>query len=295
MGTIIHPKNGEDWASSFERARAELARAKRARNASFVLLLLFALGISFWAGEVRTSTLLEGIPNFFNYINDIAPELRHDHLLTDLGEWYWNLGHWLILLVDTVLIAFLGTFLGTVAAFLLSFPASRNLSPNGTVHFASRRLLEFARAVPELVYALVFVFSFGIGPLPGVLALAVHTTGALGKLFSEANENASLDTVEGVRSVGADWFQTMRFAVVPQVLPNFLSYSLLRFEINVRAASVIGFVGAGGIGQELMFVIRQFVYSDISALVLLIILTVVLMDISCERLRHRLIGREALL
>jgi phosphonate transport system permease protein len=154
--------------------------------------------------------------------------------------------------------------------------------------------MEIARAVPEIVYALIFVFSFGLGPLPGVLAIAVHSTGALGKLFSEVNENIDHQPLEGIRAAGGNWFQVIRYGVVPQVLPNFLSYALLRFEINVRAASVVGFVGAGGIGQELMFVIRQFIYVDISAIVLLIMLMVTTMDITCEKIRHYTIGKEAL-
>jgi phosphonate transport system permease protein len=164
-----------------------------------------------------------------------------------------------------------------------------------SVYFLFRRTLEVARAVPELVYALIFVFAFGLGPLPGVLAIAIHTAGALGKLFSEVNENIDSSSVEGVRAAGGNWFQVIRFAVLPQVLPNFASYALLRFEINVRAAAIIGFVGAGGIGQELFFVIRQFIYADVSAIVLMIIVSVCLIDITCEKLRHRWIGREQLL
>jgi phosphonate transport system permease protein len=133
-----------------------------------------------------------------------------------------------------------------------------------------------------------------LGPLPGVLAIAVHTTGALGKLFAEVTENIATGPVEGVRAAGGNWFQSVRYGVLPQVMPNFASYTLLRFEINVRASSVVGFVGAGGLGQELYTVIRQFIYVDISAIVLLLILTVALLDIACEHLRHRLISREAL-
>jgi phosphonate transport system permease protein len=212
-----------------------------------------------------------------------------------LGEWYWGLGKWLNLLLDTVLIGFLGTLLGVLGAAVLCFPASRNLMPRYSVYFLFRRTLEIARAVPELVYALIFVFAFGLGPLPGVLAIAIHSAGALGKLFSEVNENIDPSSVEGVRASGGNWFQVIRYAVLPQVLPNFASYALLRFEINVRAAAIIGFVGAGGIGQELFFVIRQFVYSDVSAIVFMIVLTVCLIDITCEKLRHRWIGREQLL
>jgi phosphonate transport system permease protein len=162
------------------------------------------------------------------------------------------------------------------------------------VYSLARRCLEIARTVPELVYALMFVYAFGLGPLPGVLAIAVHSLGSLGKLFSEVAENIDPGPVEGVRAAGANWWQTVRYAVVPQVLPNFASYTLLRFEINVRASSVVGFVGAGGIGQELYTVIRQFIYVDISAIVLLLIVTVAILDILCEQLRQHLIGAQAL-
>jgi phosphonate transport system permease protein len=154
--------------------------------------------------------------------------------------------------------------------------------------------MEVARTVPELVWALIFVYAFGLGALPGVLAIAVHSTGSLGKLFSEANENVESGPLEGVRAAGGSWAQVMRYGVLPQVMPAFLSYSLLRFEINVRASSVSGFVGAGGIGQELYLVIRQFIYVDISAIVLLLVATVALIDIACERVRHHVIGQAAL-
>ena len=209
-----------------------------------------------------------------------------------MGEWYWGLGRWLNLLLDTFCIGFMATLLGTMGALALCFPASRNLMNHFPVYFLSRRLLEIERAVPELVYALIFVFAFGLGPLPGVLAIAIHSMGALGKLFSEVNENIDLSSVEGVQAAGGNWFQVVRYAVIPQVLPNFASYALLRLEVNVRSAAIVGFVGAGGIGQELFFVIRQFIYTDVSAIVLLLIATVSLIDMTCERLRHYLIGRE---
>ena len=284
-----------DPVAAFESARLQLQRARRGQVITFAVIFILALAGSAYVGEVSIEVLLEGLPGFFSYLNDIAPTLRPAHLAEDLGEWYWSLGNWLLLLWDTVLIAFVGTLIGAVGAFFLCFPASHNLMENRAVYFVTRRSLEIARAVPELVYAMMFVFAFGLGPFPGVLAIAVHTVGALGKLFSEVNENIDRGPIEGVRAAGGNWFHVIRYAVVPQVLPNYTSYTLLRFEINVRGASVIGFVGAGGIGQELMFVIRQFVYSDISAIVLLIIITVSLIDISCEQLRHRLIGKESLL
>ena len=278
----------------FEEARNRLLRERRGQTIVFAVIFVLALAASVWIGEVSPVVFIEGAPGLFNYINDILPVLRADHLIGDTVEWYWGLGTWLKMMWETVLLAFLGTLIGAVGAFVLCFPASDNISNSRTLYFVTRRVLEIARSVPELVYAMIFVFSFGIGPFPGVLAIAVHTVGALGKLFSEVNENIDLGPVEGVRASGGNWVQTVRYAVVPQVLPNFLSYTLLRFEINVRGAAVIGFVGAGGIGQELMFVIRQFVYTDISAIVLLIIVAVSLIDMTSERLRHHLIGREAL-
>jgi phosphonate transport system permease protein len=186
-----------------------------------------------------------------------------------------------------------GTIIGAVAGFLLCFVASANLVANPWIRSSVRRLLEFSRTVPELVFALIFVIAFGLGPVPGVLALAIHTMGALGKQFYEVVENIDMKPVEGVSSTGASWAMTVRFAVVPQVLSGFLSYALVRFEVNVRGAAVMGFVGAGGIGQDLIEAIRKFYYSDVSALLVMIIATVVIIDLISERLRHRLLSMES--
>ena len=128
--------------------------------------------------------------------------------------------------------------------------------------------------------------------MAGVLAIAIHTMGGSGKLFAEAVENIDMKPVDGLRATGASWLQVLRFAVLPQVFPNFISFTLWRFEINVRSASVLGFVGAGGIGQEFYTAIRMLYYEDISAMLLLLVATVMLIDIVCERLRHRVIGKE---
>ena len=173
-------------------------------------------------------------------------------------------------------------------AFGLAFLAARNVATRPWLAAGIRRLLEACRTVPEIVIALILVWAFGIGALAGILAIAAHTTGALGKLFAEVVENADLGAADGVKCAGGNWVQQMRFGVLPQVLPNFLSYAILRFEINVRGASVIGFVGAGGIGQELYSVIAQNYYEEISAIVVLIIVTVALIDLASERLRKRL-------
>jgi len=278
----------------FEAARAAAAAAKRRQALIGGAVLVLALAASVRVAEIDLAMLGDGLPQAAGYIVRTMPELHWHSLGADLAEWFWGWKRWLRMLFDTLVMAFLGTLLGGVGAVLMSFLAARNLSPHPAAFFLARRALEIARAVPELVYALIFVYAFGLGPLPGVLAIAVHSLGVLGKLFAEANENADMRPVEGVRAAGGNWAKTMRFAVLPQVLPDMASWGLLRFEINVRAAAIIGFVGAGGIGVELYTVVRQFIYADISALVLMIMLTVMLIDQVCEHLRHRVIGLESM-
>jgi phosphonate transport system permease protein len=280
--------------ATFERARHERNRANRAKAATFGVLFLLAVVGSLWVSEFNVGKFVEGLPGLAAYIHGTLPVIRTEHFVADIGEWYWGISRWLSLLLDTILMAFMGTLLGTAGALLVCFPASRNLTTHVWLYFLCRRLTEISRTVPELVFALIFVYAFGLGPLPGVLAIALHSMGALGKLFSEVNENVDPEPGEGVRAAGGNWMQQVRYAIVPQVLPTFASYTLLRFEINVRASSVVGFVGAGGIGQELYTVIRQFIYVDISALVLLLVATVALIDIACGHLRRHLIGKQAL-
>jgi phosphonate transport system permease protein len=284
---------GHEAMAAFAQAQRALVRARRTQTATFGSLFLLAVAGSLWVSEVSVSKVVTGLPGLVAYVAGTLPMIRLESVSADVAEWYWGLGRWLTLLLDTLVIAFMGTLLGATGAFVLGFPAAHNLASHTGMYSLARRCLEIARTVPELVYALMFVYAFGLGPLPGVLAIAVHSLGSLGKLFSEVAENIDSGPVEGVRAAGANWWQTVRYAVVPQVLPNFASYTLLRFEINVRASSVVGFVGAGGIGQELYTVIRQFIYVDISAIVLLLIVTVAILDILCEQLRQHLIGAQA--
>lgn len=277
-----------------QAAWAEQIRARRVRSVLLGLAFVVAVIVSARVGEVRPDRLLDGFGGLFSYVGRTLPLATGDGVIADMREWYWGFWKWLGLIGDTIVIGFLATVLGTLGGFLLALAASRNLGAGAVPYFLARRGLEIARSVPELVYALMFVFAFGIGALPGVLAITVHTIGALGKLFAEVMENIDEGPGEGLRAGGAGWVQIIRFAVIPQVLPNLLSYALLRFEINVRGAAIIGFVGAGGIGQELYLVIRQFIHQDISAIVLMLMATVMLIDLISEKLRHTLIGREAL-
>jgi phosphonate transport system permease protein len=286
----------DERLAAYAQAYDDANRKKRVHTAIFLGVVA---GLTFLSGavaEVDLSKLFGSFGNFFSYFDRIftfdSGPMMGRRVWTDPAEWFWGLGKWLSLLGDTILIAYLGTVLGAVGAFLLCFTASANLMSNVWLRGFVKRMLEFCRTVPEIVFALIFIIAFGLGPVPGVLAIAIHTMGALGKLFAEVVENIDMKPVEGCTATGASFSDTIRFAVVPQVLSNFASYTLLRFEINVRGASVMGFVGAGGIGQDLLESIRKFYYADVSALLLLIILTVVLIDLGTERLRHALISRE---
>ncbi|MFG1377533.1 phosphonate ABC transporter, permease protein PhnE [Xanthobacter autotrophicus] len=268
------------------------AAVRDRRRHSFIAaaVVLVCIALAAWMGEVKPGVLFANAGRLTTYFTSIVPTLRWDSLGADLAEWYWNLDHWLKLLLDTILIAYLGTLIGGIGAFFLCFLACANLVRSPLIRLAARRYLEFCRTVPELVFALLFVVAFGLGPMPGVLALAIHTMGALGKLFAEVVENIDMNPVEGAVAAGASWPKMVRFAVVPQVTSNFASYGLLRFEINVREASIMGFVGAGGIGQDLVEAIRKFYYSDVSAILLLIIAAVMIIDLVTEQVRHRLLG-----
>ncbi|WP_328734155.1 phosphonate ABC transporter, permease protein PhnE [Falsiroseomonas selenitidurans] len=272
---------------------AARSRARGLRTLLWGVVFLLAVGVATQVGQVNIGRLLAGLPMAADYIGRTIPVLRAESFGADLAEWFWGFDIWVGLLLDTILIGYTGTVLGGAAALLLSFPAATTLAPRWSVEL-SRRLLEFARTVPTLVFALIFVYAFGLGPFAGVLAIALHTMGALGKLFAEVHENADLRMVDAVRAAGGSWPQTMRYGVLPQSLPGVLSFGLLRFEINVREASVLGIVGAGGIGEELYLSVRQFEYPDISAILLLILITVTLIDQLCTRLRHRILGAEAL-
>jgi phosphonate transport system permease protein len=273
-------------------AYAGAMASKRRQTLIGAAVLAVLVWVSAIGSEVDLGKFADNAWRFPKYILETMPVLRWNSLGADLAEWFWGWKGWLKLLWQTVLIAYVGTILGAAGGFLLCFVAAANLGRSGWLRFAARRFLEFCRTVPEIVFALIFVIAFGLGPLPGVLAIAIHTMGAMGKLFSEVVENIDMKPVDGLTATGAGWWQTIRFAVVPQVLSNFASYSLLRFEINVRGASIMGFVGAGGIGQDLIEAIRKFYFTDVSAILLLIIVTVMLIDFATERLRHALLSLE---
>ena len=267
-------------------------RRRRGHTLLVVACVIAAMMLSSVSAEVSLGKLAANIGNFTSYIGRLAHLESGALVWTDPVEWYWGLARWLRLLGETLLMAYVGTVLGAAGAFFLCFFAAANVAPRPWVRVLVRRFCELCRTVPLLVYALLFVIAFGLGPMAGVLAVVIHTMGALGKLFAEVVENIDMKPVEGAVSTGAPWAVAMRFGALPQTLSNFVSYALLRFEINVRESAIMGFVGAGGIGMDLIEAIRKFYYSDVSAILLLILVTVMGIDTVTSKIRHRLIGRE---
>ncbi len=271
------------------------ARAVAARRRVLLIgavLMLAALALSAEGAEVRPGVFWANLGNFGSYFDRLTQLDTGARVWTDPVSWYWGLRRWSVQLGQTLLIAYVGTATGAALGLIGGVLASRNISPSRILRFAAIRVLEFDRTVPDIVFALVFVAAFGLGPLAGVLAITLHTAGTLGKLFAEVIENIDMKPVEGVQATGGAWLSQVRFGVLPQVLSNFASYALLRFEINVRGAAVIGFVGAGGIGQELIVAIRKFYYSDVSAILLMLLVCVMAIDFASEKLRGRLLAGD---
>lgn len=275
-----------------------LIRKKRFWNISLITLLLIGVILSSKIIDINSSNLLNGIPRLGDYVSQILPSLETSNLFLSskdqgsIAYWYFNLPKYLKLLFETFNMALLATIVGSTLALFLSFLAAKNTSPNSLVFFTIRRILEFFRGVPEIIFAILFVWVLGIGPLAGIIAMTLHTTGSLGKLFSEVHENSNNKPIDALKASGGNWLSEMKFGLMPQVLPNLISYVLLRFEINIRASTILGFVGAGGIGQELYLVINFNYYEEVSAIILLIILTVVSIDLFSGYLRKNIIGVE---
>ena len=270
----------------------EAVAARRQQTALGIVIFVLAFAIALRGAEVDPVMFWSKLGNFGSYFDRLLTLDTGARVWTDFSDWFWGLRRWLRLLGETVLIAYVGTVSGFIIAFCACFVASANLVRSAILRVTVRRALEFLRTVPDLVFAMIFVVAFGLGPLPGVLALALHSGGTLGKLFTEIVEGVDHAPIEGMAASGGNWLARVRFGVLPQVLSNFASYTLLRLEINVRGAAVIGFVGAGGIGEDLLIAIRKFYYQDVSAMLLLIVACVMLLDMASERLRHRLLALE---
>ncbi|MGR3563642.1 MAG: phosphonate ABC transporter, permease protein PhnE [Heliomarina sp.] len=255
--------------------------------AVFVLMLISGFML---ADERNAGGFWAGLPQLLDFPADVVADAS-----TKLHLMPAHLVKFFPALLETINIAAASTLIGALFAIILSLLSTRGLAlwPRAIPLF--RRVMDIMRAVPEIVIALVLIFILGGGPVPAMIAIAFHTAGALGKLFSEVNENADLKPVEGLHSVGATWFQRMWFGVVPQVSPNYFSYALLRFEINIRASAILGFVGAGGIGYELRNAMSwgKGKFDEAAAIFILLFLTIVIFDQLSGYVRQRLIHQEA--
>ena len=257
------------------------ARHRAAARSSLPSLLVWAVVLALlmlsWRGaDMRPMDLVTQSSNMAAYAADFFPP--------NFRDWRMYLSEMLV----TVQIALWGTFLAIVCAVPLGLLCSANIVP-AWVYQPMRRLMDACRAINEMVFAMLFIVAVGLGPFAGVLALWVHTTGVLAKLFAEAVEAIDPRPVEGVRATGANALEEVVYGVIPQVLPLWTSFALYRFESNVRSASVVGIVGAGGIGTVLWEIIRSFQYAETCAVMIIIVAFVVVIDLLSARIRKTLI------
>ena len=283
-----------ETAARFDRQYREYRRSRTLWTTVFWVAFAACFAVSLVVAKFDVVALAAGLPRTTEFLQKMIPPIGWATFASDMAEWYWGLGKWLTSLLNTLLMAYLATVLGTAIGGALSFLAARNLVKSYLVYWITRRVLEIARTVPDIVWALLFVLAFGIGPLPGVLAITIHTLGAQGKLFAEVNENVSRLPIEGIRAAGGNWLQEMRYGVLPQALPNYMSYTFWRIELNVRSATIVGFVGAGGIGHDLFTSIQLLYFADAGAILLIVVGTIMLIDMLSERYRHLLIGKDQL-
>ncbi|MEO5806492.1 phosphonate ABC transporter, permease protein PhnE [Devosia sp.] len=279
--------------------------------------LALALVASLWfADESNAGHFWDRLPHLFDFLSWLIPHDWNDvwRALLDLPspadngtqEFNFPVGkveigggfyipEYFYLMLITINVALVSTIIGFTGGLALCFFAARNLMPYAPVRFFVRRTMEILRAFPEIVIAGLFAAVLSIGPVAAMVAVGLHTIGALGKLYFEVIENIDMKPDEGIRAVGGNWIERVRFGALPQVLPNFVSYAMLRLEINVRASTIIGAVGGGGIGEELKLSISRGFGAKTVALIALLLTTIIIVDQISAHIRRRLIGDAAFL
>ena len=272
----------------------------------FAVVLMASLG---YANDANSGKFFERLPYFFDFLKSFVPNdpLEIFRAMFDLPSPYadgslkfdyvseriwisdsFYIPHFFYQLAVTINIALVSTIIGAALAFCLCFFAATNLVGSRAVRWGIRRTMEVLRAFPEIVIAGLLTAILSIGPIAAIFAITVHTVGALGKLFFEVVENADMKAEVGLRAVGGNWFERVRFAIVPQVMPNFVSYALLRAEINVRASTIIGAVGGGGIGEAFRLSIGRDHAAKTYAIIIMLLVTIVIVDQFSAFLRRRL-------
>lgn len=237
----------------------------------------------FYAFDMSLLRIWNGMERFGTVLSFMFPP----HIWTTYDEWYEILKG----LAETVAMSFMGTLLGALIGFPLCFLGAKNIMPSSFVRLTSRRLFDTLRAVEQIILALIFIRAFGLGPLAGILAIAVSEIGTFSKLFSEAIENTSKKPVDGVLASGGGPLQSIRYAIMPQAMPVILSVILYNFESNTRSGTILGIVGAGGIGFLLSDRISAYKWGEAWSIIFLIILTVYIIDWISGWLRTKLIGK----
>lgn len=249
------------------------------------LVVLFGIEL---ANDANATPFSQGIVKIFDFPKDMFA------MSWELGlqRWFSRVLEFVPDLLVTLNMALLSTFLGFVFAIVLACFASNNIVKNKAIVTFTRRMLDLFRSFPEIVIALVLLYLMGKSLLPAIFAIWIHTAGALGKLFSEAIENVDMKPLEGLQSTGASWVSRVRFGVFPQVMPLFFSYAILRLEINVRASTILGFFGAGGIGQALSTMIQWRDGGRVTAIFVLLVATIIALDYLSDWIRSKLIGTK---
>ncbi|MEM6679300.1 MAG: phosphonate ABC transporter, permease protein PhnE [Pseudomonadota bacterium] len=275
-----------------EQLDTELQKIQRRKTVYTILGIGVAAAVALigvdMANAANATPFSQGIGKIFDFPIDMmamAYELGFSRWLSRVAEFVPDL-------IVTLNMALLSTLLGAVIALVLACLASRNIMRNQAVVLFTRRMLDLFRSFPEIVIALVFLYLMGKSLLPAVIAITIHTVGVLGKLFSEAIENIDVKPLEGLESTGASWISRVRFGVFSQVMPLFFSYTILRLEINVRASTILGFFGAGGIGQALSTMIQWRDGGRVTAIFLLLVTTIVALDYLSDWVRSRLVGKR---
>lgn len=252
------------------------AKLVNASRLSFLIVIFVVLIFAYRQSELNFALLFQGKDSMREYISSYFPP--------NFSDWKYYFSETII----TISMGIWGTLMAAIAAVPLSILASSNMCPIWIVQL-TRRILDAMRAINEIVFALIFVVAVGLGPFAGVLALFVHTAGTLGKLFSEAVESIEPGPVEGIRATGASQIQEVIYGVIPQVMPLWTSFTLYRFESNVRSASVLGIVGAGGIGVSLYQSFGAFEYQKVCAILIILVVTTGTIDLLSAKIREWLI------
>jgi len=271
--------------------QAEVTALEKRRRlysfAGFLILAAFVIAGYGQANSMNSGGFVQGLTKFFDYPGEVFLEA-----IAAGGDFFGLLWRFLPALIETINIALVATLIGGFVALVLAYLSTSNLDVWPPLIPVTRRIMDVMRAFPELIIALFLIFVLGSSPIPAMIAVAFHTSGALGKLFSEVNENIDTRPLYGLKACGASWLERIRYAVMPQVAPNYLSYFLLRLEINVRASAILGFVGAGGVGSELRRTIGwgKGAGDETAALFVLLVGSIFLIDQFSSIMRARLTG-----